>query len=212
MSVRRIPTTVAPHRLAAVLAAGQRHLTRTAVEWDNTRKWKSQTQKRLAREAWVMNTDPIEGVKLQVTVEEWKNAPPDMHFERLVVVVDGLYTVVAEFPIDYPFKPPYLKVRIEGGVLMDLKKYLTYATSNLDKSGPMPGHEAAYAHVRNDATMQKLALLDWGPALTMKGTLQWILADELLTSVLSESAVWNEDEEKVRDVAAAAALEDSKHM
>ena len=214
MSVAGNLVVAVPNRLTAVLAAGQRHLARTAVNtptpWDKTRQWKSAAEKRLAREAWELERNPLEGVELEVTVEEWKDAPSGMHFERWFVVVDGLYTIVAEFEANYPFKPPHLKVRIEDGVLMDLKTYLAYATSNLDKSGPFPGFEEAYTHIHNDATMRQLALTNWSPALGMKKVLEMITADKLLTPVLAVSATWNENEKKARDTAAAAALEDER--
>lgn len=174
-------------RLAAVLAAGQRHLAATGAN-----EASPSVVKRLAKEASDYEKDPIDNVVL--VREPWPDAPGDRVPERWSFHVRGQYEIVVELPNEYPFKPPDYKIRIDylftDGKLVGLKKYLhNAAMRNPDPNSPFA---AAYKHILTPEMMDRLAVFNWSPAVKIRELVSWLVKDSLLQPVLMHASEYTD--------------------
>ena len=103
--------------------------------------------KRLDNEAAELVADPISCVAFMR--EPWCDAPSDRVPEMWSFHVRNQYTLVFEFPRDYPFSGPYIGIRIIGDHVTPVKQYLQTTTSvEMNVLMPKPGYEEAHARER----------------------------------------------------------------
>ena len=142
--------------------------------------------KRLDNEAAELIADPITCVAF--TREPWPGAPSDRVPELWAFHVRNQYTLVFEFPRDYPFSGPYIGIRIIGDHVTPVKRYLQTATSvEMNVLTPKPGYEEAHARVFSDEGMGQLSLRFWSPAVTTRMLVLELVEDPVLQPVLAEA-------------------------
>ena len=143
--------------------------------------------KRLDTEASELFTDPIENVAF--VREPWSGAPSDRALERWAFHVRDQYTLVFEFPSDYPFSAPYIFIRILGDALTPVKRYLHAATSlKEDPLKPKFGYEDAHARlVSDDGMIHFTPSSRWTPAITARILALQLIDDPALQPVLAEA-------------------------
>ena len=145
--------------------------------------------KRLDNEAAELVADPITCVAF--TREPWPGAPSDRVPELWSFHVRNQYTLVFEFPRDYPFSRPYIGVRTIDDHIMPVRQYLHKATSvAIDMITAKPGYEEAHERVYSDEGMGQLSLRFWTPAVTTRMLVLELVEDPVLQPVLSEAPAW----------------------
>ena len=142
--------------------------------------------RRLDTEASELLTDPIENVAF--VREPWSGAPSDRALERWAFHVRDQYTLVFEFPSDYPFSGPYILIRILGDALTPVKRYLHAVTSlKADPLKPRFGYEDAHARIVGEEGMGLLSLRHWTPAITARILALQLIDDPVLQPALAEA-------------------------
>ena len=90
--------------------------------------------------------------------------------------------IVIQFPIDYPFKPPYYYVNFKTGdssTLIELKQFLSQSTKK---------HTSEYEHIHQLERFEFIGLQNFSPAVTVSGYVEKLMEDPIIMNVLKKAA------------------------
>ena len=116
-----------------------------------------------------------------LTVTPYLDGESDMvPLEWTFYVANGLYEIVVRFPREYPFHAPYYYVKTFGGVLVELKRYVTFVARK--EGGRVQDYvydigptELNYAH-------------NWSPALHAIRYVKRVVNDPLLKPLMEQAS------------------------